>query len=134
MKLAKDFKTTSFLSESCELKGNLHTKGGIRIDGKINGLLNCESTIYIGETAEIEADITTKSLVSGGAIVGNITAEDTVHINAPGSVEGEIRTCNLGIEKDVFFNGRCQLLSPKDNKRPQLNKPRFPRKAISNRE
>jgi len=134
VKLEKENKTTSFLSESCELKGHLHTKGGIRIDGKLSGTLNCESVVYVGETGEIEAEIATKSLVSGGKITGNITAEDTVHINSPGSIEGEIRTCNLGIEKDVFFNGKCHLLSPKDNKRPELSKPRLPRKAIPNRD
>jgi cytoskeletal protein CcmA (bactofilin family) len=134
VKLGKESKTTSFLSESCELKGNLHTKGGIRIDGKISGTLHCESVIYIGETGKIEAEISTKSMVSGGTIIGNITAEDTVRINAPGSVKGDIRTCNLGIEKNVFFDGRCQLLSPKDNKKPELRKPKSPRKAIPNRD
>lgn len=134
MKLGKDQKTTSFLSESCELKGNLQTKGGIRIDGRIDGTLTCESTIFVGEKGKIDADIVTKSIVSGGEIVGNITAEDTVQLNSPGSMEGEIKTCYLGIEKDVFFNGKCHLLSPRDNKRPVLNRPKIPRKAIPNRE
>ncbi len=134
MKQDREFKTTSFLSESCELKGNLHVKGGIRIDGQISGNLICGSTIYVGETAKIEAEIVTKSIVSGGSIIGNITAEDTVQINSPGSIEGEIRTCHLGIEKEVYFNGKCQLLSPKENKRPELKNPRIPRKAIPNRE
>ena len=133
MKFEKEFKTTSFLSESCELTGNLFIKGGIRIDGTVRGVLNCESTIYIGKTGKIEAEITTNSLVSSGSIVGNVTAEDTVQVNSSGSVEGTIKTCNLGIEKDVFFNGKCQLLSPKNNKRPELTKPRFPRKSIPNR-
>ena len=130
----KQYKTTSFLSESCELKGHLHTSGGIRIDGKISGILNCESTVFVGETGRIEAEIVTKSLVSGGIIRGNIIAEDTVQINHPGSVTGDIRASNLGIEKDAFFDGRCQLLSPKDNSKPELKKPRIPRRAIPHRD
>ncbi len=134
MKFNKEFKTTSFLSDTCELIGTLYIKGGIRIDGKIKGSLDCESTIYAGETAEIEAEISTRSLVSGGSITGNVVADDTVQINRPGSIRGNIRTCTLGIENDVFFNGSCQLLSPKNNKRPRLTKPRFPRKSIPNRD
>ncbi len=134
MKLGKENKTTSFLSESCELKGELYTKGGIRIDGKLRGSLNCESVIYIGETGEVEAEIATRSLVSGGKITGNVTAEDAVHINSPGSIEGEIRTCNLAIDKNVYFNGKCHLLTPKENKRPELALPKIPRKAIPNRD
>ncbi|MBU2648115.1 polymer-forming cytoskeletal protein [bacterium] len=134
MKFNKEFKTTSFLSEACELKGNLHTVGGIRIDGKVTGSLSCRSTIFVGETAEIEAEIVTRSIVSGGSIIGNIIAEDTVQVNRPGSIRGEIRTSRLGIEKDVFFNGKCQLLSPKNNKKPKSSRPRLPRKAIQNRD
>lgn len=134
MKFNKEFKTTSFLSEACELKGNLHIAGGIRIDGKVNGSVNCRSTIFVGETAEIEAEIVTRSLVSGGSITGNIVAEDTVQVNKPGSIRGEIKTSRLGIEKDVYFNGKCQLLSPRNNKKPKSIKPRLPRRAIQNRD
>jgi cytoskeletal protein CcmA (bactofilin family) len=133
-KLGKEHKTTSFLSESCELKGNLYVSGGIRIDGSLQGTLECESTIYVGESGKIEAEISTRSLVSGGDIKGNITAEETVQINHPGSVKGDIRTCNLGIEKDAFFNGKCQLLSPRDNPKPELKNPKAPRKAIPHRD
>lgn len=134
MKFNKEFKTTSFLSDACELKGNLHTTGGIRIDGKVKGSINCRSTIFVGETAEIEAEIVTRSLVSGGSITGNIIAEDTVQVNKPGSIRGEIKTSRLGIEKDVYFNGKCQLLSPRNNKKPKSNTPRLPRRAIQNRD
>ena len=134
MKFNKEFKTTSFLSDACELKGNLPTTGGIRIDGKINGSLSCRSTIFVGETAEIEAEVVTRSLISGGSITGNIIAEDTVQVNRPGSIRGEIRTSRLGIEKDVYFSGKCQLLSPKNNKKPKSLKPRLPRRAIQNRD
>lgn len=133
-KFNKEFKTTSFLSESCELKGNLHTKGGIRIDGKISGSIECQSTIFIGETAEIEAEIVTRSLVSGGSITGNIIAEDIVQVNKPGSIRGEIKTSRLGIEKDVYFSGKCQLLSPRNNIKPKSRKPRLPRRPIQNRD
>ncbi len=133
-KLGKEHKTTSFLSESCELKGHLHTSGGIRIDGVLTGTLNCDSTIFVGESGKIEAEIATRSLVSGGEIKGNITAEDTVQINHPGSVQGDIKTCNLGIEKEAFFNGRCQLLRPKDNPKPEFKKPKVPRKVIPHRD
>lgn len=134
VKLSKEHKTSSFLSESCELKGDLNLKGGIRIDGQLTGTLTSDSTIYVGETGKVEAEISTKSLVSGGEIVGNITAEETVQILSPGSVKGEIKTSRLGIEKDVYFNGRCQLLVPKENQRSELSQPKSPRKAIPNRD
>ena len=134
MNFNKEHKTTSFLSNTCELYGNLYTKGGIRIDGKLNGYISCDSTVYIGDTAEIEAQISTRSLVSSGSVTGNVVADDTVQINHPGSLRGEVKTCNMGIEKNVYFNGRCQLLSPEVIEKPKLSSPKIPRKAIPNRD
>lgn len=133
MKLSKEHKTTSFLSESVQLDGNLEVRGGIRIDGIINGTIKSESTIFCGDTAVIEGRISTKSLVSSGKIKGFVSAEDTIRINKPGSIEGEIKTCVLGIDKDVFFHAKCTLVSPKNNHPPKFKKPKLPRKAIQNR-
>ena len=134
MKFNKEHKTTSFLSDACELQGILTTKGGIRIDGKLKGFINCAATVYVGDTAEIEAQISTRSLVSSGSITGDIIADDTVQINHPGSLRGEVKTCNIGIEKNVYFNGKCQLLSPHLIEKPATTPPKVPRKAIPNRD
>ncbi|MBT4286183.1 MAG: polymer-forming cytoskeletal protein [Deltaproteobacteria bacterium] len=134
MSFSKEYKTTSFLSENIELEGNLYIKGGIRVDGKIKGILKSDSTIFIGEKAEIEAEITARSLISNGKINGKIVAQDTVKLNKPGMMNGEIYTCNIGIEKDVNFNGRCQILAPQNNGKPKTPKPKKPRKPISNRD
>lgn len=134
MKSIKDTKTTSFLAETIELSGNLYTKGGIRIDGSITGRIESASTIYIGDSARVTAEIVAQNVVTSGSVLGNVSAEKTVKINAPGIVEGEIRTCNLGIEQGVYFNGRCEILSPKHNPRPKTISLRVPKKPIPHRE
>lgn len=131
---SKECKTNSFLSEEVELNGSLYIKGGVRIDGKVKGILRSDSTIFVGEQAKIEADIITQSLVSSGSIEGRILAEEAVKINKPGSISGEIQTCSLGIDKEVYFNGRCQILRPENNRLPKLHPPKTPRKAIPNRD
>lgn len=134
MKYSKEFKTTSFLDRSIELKGKLHIKGGIRIDGKVKGIIKSESTIYAGDTAMIEAEISTVSLVASGKIKGKVFAEDTVKIIESGSITGDIHTCNLGIDKNVYFNGKCQILNPKNNILPDVVPVHSPKIPISNRD
>lgn len=126
-------KTTSFLSESIEFKGDLFVKGGIRIDGKFIGTLHTESSVYIGEHAEFQGEIACNSLISNGKIRGSICAEDTVQLNQPGSMDGQIQTSELQIEKEVYFCGKCQLLGPKNYLRPKYIRPKAPRKAIPHR-
>lgn len=130
----KDSKTTSFFSEEIELEGELSLKGGIRIDGILKGEIECEATVYCGDTAKIEADIIADSVISSGQIEGDIIAENMIKINNPGTLSGQVRTSSLGLEKGAFFNGRCHMLNPKDNKKPDLIPPIKPRKAIPNRD
>lgn len=134
MKYSKEFKTTSFLDSSIELTGKLHVKGGIRIDGKVKGIIKSESTIYAGDTARIQAEVSTVSLVASGKINGKIFAEDTVKIIDSGEITGDIHTCNLGIDKNVYFNGKCQILNPKNNILPDVKPVQTPKTPISNRD
>ena len=127
----KEAKTTSFLSENVELLGKLHLAGGIRIDGKIKGEIISRSTIFIGDTALVEARIISESLISSGNIKGNINADQLVQLNNPGTLEGDVQTCAMNIERGAYFNGKCQLLIPQNNKRPKLAPPTPLRIALS---
>lgn len=130
----QESKTTSFLSESIELKGNLYLKGGVRIDGKVSGKIDSEATIFIGENARVKADLVAPAVISSGSIMGDIVASKVVKINYPGTLEGEVTTCSLGVEKGVYFSGKCHILSPPNNPRPKTMLPKPPSKAIAHRE
>ena len=130
----KSMKTTSFLSEQIELKGNLKVEGGIRIDGRFTGRLEAGATLYLGEHAKLEGEFVTESLVSSGVIHGHVYADDTVKITNPGSLIGDVETENLILDKEVFFQGKCKLLKPKDQRKPKPLVPPSPRKAIPERD
>jgi cytoskeletal protein CcmA (bactofilin family) len=102
----RDHKTTSFLAEGTELEGVLHVKGGIRIDGKLKGEILSESVVYVGDQAEIEANISAEGVISSG----RITTGQQVMVSMPGSVKGAVVTRELILEKGVYFDGTVTLL------------------------
>ncbi len=130
----KSVKTTSFLSEHIELKGKLKVEGGIRIDGHFSGHLEAGATCYLGEHARLEGVFVTESLVSSGIIHGSVHAEDTVKITRPGQLIGDVETVNLILDKEVFFQGKCKLLKPQYQKKPNPLATPNPRKAIPERD
>jgi cytoskeletal protein CcmA (bactofilin family) len=103
------------------LHGELNTTGTIRIDGTLEGNLNAEWAI-IGEKGSIKGDVTTKGIVIGGKVTGNIRSGDIVEIKQKGEVSGEIFTTNLIIMEGAVFEGRsymqrsreieCRVLEP----------------------
>ena len=109
----RDHKTTSFLAEGTELEGVLQVKGGIRIDGKVKGEIQSESVIYVGDQAEIEANISAEGLISSGRITGDIKTGQQVMVSVPGSIKGGVETRELILEKGVYFDGTCKIVDSK---------------------
>ena len=110
----RDHKTTSFISESTEMEGELDVSGGIRIDGVIRGCIRSESVVYVGDGAVIEADITAEALIASGEVNGTVHAAKQILVNLPGSISGDVKTQELVLEKGVNFNGTCEILDPAD--------------------
>ncbi len=111
--MAKDYrnvKTTSFLAKGTKLVGTLTIKGGIRIDGQVNGEINSESAVFVGDSAQVNANIQAPVVISSGKITGDITSAQQVQITNPGSVKGAIETRELMVEKGVFFDGSCKII------------------------
>jgi len=109
-KNTKNAKTTSFLASGTVLDGQLTVKGGIRIDGKLKGSLECSSVVYVGDTAKIEANIQAEAVISSGNLEGDLYSAQHVHLSNPGSLKGTIETRELILEKGVFFDGTCKII------------------------
>ena len=111
--MAKDHrnaKTTSFLAEGTKLVGTLTIKGGIRIDGQVNGEIQSESAVFVGDSAQVNANIQAPVVISSGKINGDISSAQQVQIFKPGSIKGSIETRELVLEKGVFFDGSCKII------------------------
>lgn len=95
------------------LQGELNTTGTVRIDGALEGNLNA-GWVIIGEKGSIKGDVTTKGMVVGGKINGNIRSGDVVEIKHKGEVFGEIYTTNLIIMEGAVFEGRSYMQRSKE--------------------
>ena len=91
-------------SES-SIKGDLATKGVVRLDGTINGSVNADWLI-VGETGIVKGDVVSRGVIIDGIINGSITSDEIVEIKSKGAVEGDISTTKLIISEGAFFDGR----------------------------
>lgn len=95
------------------LQGELNTTGTVRIDGTLEGNVNA-GWVIIGEKGSIKGDVTSKGMVVGGKINGNIRSGDVVEIKHKGEVFGEIYTTNLIIMEGAVFEGRSYMQRSKE--------------------
>lgn len=106
----------AFLGQGIQFKGEVKFAGAVRIDGHLEGELVCGEVLIIGEGAQVKAEIEVRSLEVSGQVEGNITARQRVELLGASRVTGKIRTPCLVVVEGAVFNGKCEMLSPKESK------------------
>lgn len=94
------------------LLGNILCQGSLRVDGTINGDLDVDGDVYIGDTALITGNITAKSLTIGGVVEGNITAEGILKLLSTAKLNGDIKVAGFIADNGGIFIGRCHMVKP----------------------
>jgi cytoskeletal protein CcmA (bactofilin family) len=91
------------------LKGELVSKGTVRIDGAFDGNMQADSVI-IGESGLIKGDIVSRNATIGGKLEGSVTCTEAVSITPKGHVLGDISTPKLSLPEGGIFEGRAHML------------------------
>ena len=99
----------AFVGHGVEFKGIIKYQGSVRIDGRLEGEVHAEGTLYLGEQAVINAKISAQSVISKGQITGDITAREKVQLLAPAIMDGAVFTPSLLMEEGVQFNGTLEM-------------------------
>lgn len=103
---------TAFIAQGCEFEGKLRVKGSLRIDGDFRGEISSEETVVIGETAGVEANVQSKTVVINGALAGNVVATRQLVLHKNGRLQGSVETPCLSVEPGAVFNGRTKMVRP----------------------
>lgn len=103
-------KLESFVGSNAFFKGDIDTKGTLRIDGSVRGKVTADWVI-LGEKATVKGDIVAKGIVVGGKVDGNMQAKEAIEIKSKGKVVGDISTNKLTIFEGAIFEGRSFMQS-----------------------
>jgi cytoskeletal protein CcmA (bactofilin family) len=90
------------------IRGEIVSKGAVRVDGRFEGSLAAESVI-VGEGGNITGDIASKSLIAAGRVTGNVHSTESVEIQPKGEVYGDIYTSRLSVADGGIFEGRSYM-------------------------
>ncbi len=99
----------TIIGRESTFEGKLVFDGVVRIDGTFKGNIQSKGKLLIGESAKIEAEIETSSLILNGEMSGNITASDKVEIKGKGRFSGNIHAPSLTVEEGALFNGSSTM-------------------------
>ncbi len=96
-------------SVNTTIMGNINAAGDIRIDGALQGNVECGGKVIVGEQSSIQGNIVATNAEINGKVRGNITIKESLTLRATSIIEGDIATHTLIIEPKALFNGTCKM-------------------------
>ena len=99
------------LSSDVEIKGSIKFQKELLIDGKVEGEINSDGVLTIGENADIRGEVKTKSITVFGKVQGNITVAERCELKAKCTLQGDLKAARLVIEEGATFIGKSEVTS-----------------------
>lgn len=89
--------------------GKIESSENFRIDGEIEGDIECKGKIIVGPKSSVKGNIFCDNLELLGCVKGNITCHDTIVFRKESQLLGDLVTQVLEIEQGALFTGNIKM-------------------------
>ncbi len=98
---------STIIGKGSFFSGNLTNKGGIRIDGTVEGTINTDGFIIVGSSGIVKSDIKAKECLISGRVEGDVSVSEGLEIDKTAIVKGCIAAKMLTIHAGALIEGSC---------------------------
>ena len=116
------------LAAGTALAGKIETESDFRLDGRVEGEINCKGKIVIGPKGYVKGNIMTVHAEILGSVEGVIRARERLVLKSSAEIKGDIFIQTLEIEPGAKLNGSCTM-SGKEIVTPPVTSPNVPNNA-----
>ncbi|MFJ3056477.1 polymer-forming cytoskeletal protein [Herbaspirillum sp. NPDC087042] len=100
----------SLIGMSTSIKGDVGFKGGLRIDGSINGNINAESgqpsVLVISEHAKVVGEVHAAHLIVNGEIIGDVHSTELLELQPKARITGNVFYKALEMHGGALVSGK----------------------------
>lgn len=101
--------TVNTIGEGTIIKGDVESKGDIRVDGTLKGSVNTSGKVVLGKEGVIEGDVICNSADIAGTVNAKITVSQLLLLKTTAKLNGDIIANKLSIEPGAAFTGSCSM-------------------------
>ncbi|MFO7775383.1 MAG: polymer-forming cytoskeletal protein [Candidatus Hydrogenedentota bacterium] len=117
----------TIIGQGTNVKGEIYSKGTVRIEGQVMGSVHCEGVLLVQDTGQVKADLVANHVVISGKVKGNVVARERLEVMPNATVIGDIAAPRVSIAEGVVFEGQCIMKT--DGATPQVSELPAPEKA-----
>jgi cytoskeletal protein CcmA (bactofilin family) len=99
----------TIIAAGTEIKGNIESKGDIRVDGTLIGNLQTSSKVLIGPGGHVQGDVDAQQAEVLGRVTGNVKVAELLFLKGNCEINGNIYTGQLQVDATASFNGECHM-------------------------
>lgn len=97
------------LVQGTRVEGHITAESDFRIDGQLEGNLNCQAKVIIGSTGQVIGDIQCANAIIEGSFKGNLRVSEVLSIKETAQVSGDVKTDKLIVHSGAIFNVTCAM-------------------------
>ena len=102
-------RVTSVLGPGISWRGDLRGKGGVRIEGALEGEVAVRGMVIIGETGKVTCEVLKAgTVIVAGSVSGQIVAQK-LEIRATGRVYGDVIIQSISTDEGAFLRGKVTM-------------------------
>ncbi|MEI7660628.1 MAG: polymer-forming cytoskeletal protein [Bacteroidota bacterium] len=101
--------TINILGPGAVVKGEIQVNGDFRIDGTLNGTIQCKGKIVVGPTGKIDGEIQCQNADFSGEVMATVKVSELLTLKETARFSGDITTGKLAIEPGAKFSGTCSM-------------------------
>ena len=122
----------SILAKGMRVKGELETKGVVKIEGHVEGSIRADGQVLVAKGGRVDGDIYSRQAVIGGEVHGAIYADERVEVQSSSLVVGDVTTPKIIVQEGGRINGSVKMANPKalsgqpknrDSREPEKTRP-----------
>lgn len=92
------------------INGDISGDENLIVEGQVDGIIRLDAhLVEIGQSGQVNADITAKVIKIAGAVRGDLTATEKVVISRSGNVHGNIVAPRMTLEDGAIFKGSIDM-------------------------
>jgi len=102
-------KVNSIIGKDTFFKGDIESKGLIRIDGGAEGTIINQGDVIIGESGTVSVALKANNVTIAGKFNGSIEATGKLELKRTATVQGTCQVKGLLVEDGAFFDGSMEM-------------------------
>ncbi len=104
--------SVSLIDRESHFTGTYRTPHDLRIDGRYEGEIECRGSVFVGETAQVNARVVAGNVIVAGQFEGEIACDSRFEILPSGRVAASVSAAVTVVHEGAFYQGELRMFRP----------------------